>query len=285
MTIDSTDSPAPMGGAIIPFGKHKGRLIEELILDDPGYLEWLSAQDWFRTKFTILHQTIINRGSEPEETPDHNAMQVRFLDDAFCLRFMHCCLSGTDQFARARLQDILTRMSESTEQALAKKRRDAESEQRSVDYWNKEDDQKCVRDHKIKLHRIQAEIVQIEEELARRHTELGDITYKFTRTFEERGADVVLRIWAESKQCVIEHELSEAYPQDNRGAYYHYGLAIELKPTIGDDYPAVLRQMKRNGSNVLFVGEYTGKGATEEQFIKTFATASKRVVFARELEG
>jgi hypothetical protein len=34
-----------------------------------------------------LHQTIINRGAEPEETPDHNSLQVLFLDDEFCMRF------------------------------------------------------------------------------------------------------------------------------------------------------------------------------------------------------
>jgi uncharacterized protein (DUF3820 family) len=32
---------------IVPFGKYKGRLIEELLLDDPGYLQWLSGQEWF----------------------------------------------------------------------------------------------------------------------------------------------------------------------------------------------------------------------------------------------
>jgi uncharacterized protein (DUF3820 family) len=53
---------------VVPFGKYKGRLIEELLIDDPAYLQWLAGQDWFRTKFTVLHQTIINRGSEPEET-------------------------------------------------------------------------------------------------------------------------------------------------------------------------------------------------------------------------
>lgn len=59
---------------------------------------------------------------------------------------------------------------------------------------------------------------------------------------------------------------------------------IELKPTVGDDYPAVLRQMKANGSSVLFVGEYRGQGATQEQFIKTMAMAGIRVVFARDVE-
>jgi uncharacterized protein (DUF3820 family) len=74
---------------IIPFGKYRGRLIEDLLIDDPGYLQWLVGQDWFRAKFNILHQVIINRGAEPEETPDHNAMQVKFLDDEFCLRFLN----------------------------------------------------------------------------------------------------------------------------------------------------------------------------------------------------
>lgn len=73
---------------IIPFGKHKGRLIEELLAEDPQYLQWLCTQDWFRNKFTVLHQVIINRGAEPEETPEHNAMQVKFLDDEYCARFV-----------------------------------------------------------------------------------------------------------------------------------------------------------------------------------------------------
>lgn len=73
-----------------------------------------------------------------------------------------------------------------------------------------------------------------------------------------------------------------------KGAEYDFQreavLTIEIKPTVGDDYPAVLRQMKANGSDVLLVGNYVGTGATREQFIKTFATAAKRVVFLRDVE-
>jgi hypothetical protein len=54
---------------------------------------------------------------------------------------------------------------------------------------------------------------------------------------------------------------------------------IEIKPAVGDDYPAVLRQMKRNGSTILFLKSYVGAGATREQFIATFAAAGFRVVF------
>jgi uncharacterized protein (DUF3820 family) len=79
-----TDQPSN----IVPFGKYKGRLIEEVLVDDPGYLQWLAGQEWFRSKFAVLYQVIINRGAEAEETPEHNALQVRFLEDDFCLRFL-----------------------------------------------------------------------------------------------------------------------------------------------------------------------------------------------------
>jgi hypothetical protein len=39
---------------VIPFGKHKGRSIEALLADDPGYVQWLLGQRWFRTKFAPL---------------------------------------------------------------------------------------------------------------------------------------------------------------------------------------------------------------------------------------
>ena len=59
-----------MTANIVPFGKHKGRLLEELLLDDPNYLQWLASQDWFRAKYATLYQIVINRGAEPEETPE-----------------------------------------------------------------------------------------------------------------------------------------------------------------------------------------------------------------------
>ena len=55
---------------IVPLGKYKGRSIEDFC---PGYLQWLVGQDWFRAKFAVLNQVIINRGAEPQETPEPNA--------------------------------------------------------------------------------------------------------------------------------------------------------------------------------------------------------------------
>jgi hypothetical protein len=138
------------------------------------------------------------------------------------------------------------------------------------------------------LFRFQKEFLVPIEQLATR----------IERTFEEHGVDVILQFSAKSAH----HDIEPNNPVDLGLQWYkydanHFGgwshlscqlgreLRIELKPVIGDDYPAVLRQMKANGSRVLFVGAYTGQGATEEQFVKTMATAGIRVVFARDVEG
>ena len=80
--LTKIDLGAPMPN-VVPFGKYKGRSIVELQHTDPGYLQWLVAQDWFREKFITLHQTIINHGGEPSETPKHNWYQALFLDEKF----------------------------------------------------------------------------------------------------------------------------------------------------------------------------------------------------------
>jgi hypothetical protein len=72
------------GGELVPFGKHKGKPVE-VMLADPGYRDWLLAQPWVRDRSPSFHQTIINYGGEPVETPEHNELQASFLDDRRCL--------------------------------------------------------------------------------------------------------------------------------------------------------------------------------------------------------
>jgi uncharacterized protein (DUF3820 family) len=49
---------------IVPFGKYKGRLLEEILIDDPSYIDWLAEQDWFRSEFPTLHQVILDFDAE-----------------------------------------------------------------------------------------------------------------------------------------------------------------------------------------------------------------------------
>jgi|SRR6266498_1033918 len=106
----------------------------------------------------------------------------------------------------------------------------------------------------------------------------GPLRYSFWREFEFTGKNVG-PIDVALKAYVANDLLNPCRIFD-----FRLVLFIELKPVVRDDYPAVLRKMKQNGSEYLLVGQYTGVGATRQQFIDTFAASSKRVIFMDEVE-
>ena len=70
------------------------------------------------------------------------------------------------------------------------------------------------------------------------------------------------------------------------GLYRHgFNYRIELKPQVGDDYPAVLRGMKRKNCDLLVLKQYTGTGATREQFVAIFESSGIRVLFLDEIQN
>ena len=61
------------------------------------------------------------------------------------------------------------------------------------------------------------------------------------------------------------------------------GFAIELKPQMGDDFPAVLRQMKRNGADTLVIGSFEATSCTLAQVRSMFG--DKRIITLNEIEA
>jgi Exodeoxyribonuclease X-like C-terminal len=73
-----------MPGEIVPFGKYKGQPVEAVLAADPGYCDWLTGQPWVRDRYVNVYNVLIAHG-EQQDSPEHNQMQARFLDDAWCL--------------------------------------------------------------------------------------------------------------------------------------------------------------------------------------------------------
>jgi hypothetical protein len=355
---------------VIPFGKHRGKLVEELLVDDPKYVEWLSGQDWFRDKFSILYQVIINRGPETQETPEHNALQVLFLDDGFCTAFIDAMKPGwridprrelieqvklklekaissheeeikcakREELERIELIKGLIETQKSKEPKLiectererkelelmlvehAKRKRKAEGIFPPQETW----EERAERAKREELRRAEREQRDVEGTissyqqdlerwlknnheriaLTRRSLEkwldyqlnvlpkIDELTFDITheRSFEKGGIDVRLRSSITSREhlpdvygngCPIFH--GDGLPV-RPTSYATEILSIEIKPTIGDDYPAVLRQMLANHSEWLFVGAFRASGATREQFVKTFEASGKRVIFREDVK-
>lgn len=191
-----------MSSEIVPFGKHKGKPLDAL-LDDREYLDWLLAQSWFQQRYGNIYQIVINNGQEPSETPEHNAMQVRFLERDFRLRFAA-----------------------------------------------------------LTLNQVLIELLDVREP-----------------KFEVDGLDVAFGVYAHFKKHF-----------DHGGYYARSGeavktLKVEIKPAVGDDYPAVLRQMRRNQAEYLLIRSYTGVGVAREQFIQFFESQGITVVFEADVDA
>jgi hypothetical protein len=217
-------------------------------------------------------------------------LQVRFLENDFCLRFLRCYRPDIDQFAHAELTRRLDEHRQTAkENAIDCKRRMTNAEERLKDAkkaptesWRSQQRQQYQKEYERTKDEMLRLIAANQKLFAQDPIELN---YRFTPTFEIQGIDVLLAIEA----CTTKHGFAVplrghiflSLPRED--ALRYTMLAIEIKPVIGDDYPTVLRQMHANGSCVLLVGDYTGIGATREQFIRTFATAQIKIVFLADV--
>jgi hypothetical protein len=250
-------------GKIIPFGKYKGHSIEQIAGRDPAYLQWLMGQSWFVERFQNLSVTINNFGPAPQETPEHNAMQVRFLDREYQLAF----LWAYGSFGTFRRTYVLPG--------------NHRCEVRPDDY-------ECPRfpTHREAVARAWAERKMCRDAHDRLKQGENVFDVQCNIEFEAHNIDVLLR-------STIRLDLGRPGPY---GPFrtHERNFAIEIKPTLGDDYPAVLRQISRQYEQVrhtgwryrpvLLVREYHGAGATFDQVCEFFKTRGIHLMLEKWVE-
>ncbi len=242
-----------MAQELIPFGKHKGEPVEALA-GDKNYTQWLLSQPWFKEKFQNIYTIVINNFLVPENTPEHNKMHVKFLERDYSLKLAYYLNPDIFQWNSARINEELTR----------------------------------------KLNRPGPSASIVMDKIIERYGS-GIKLLRISEPTVESGYDVAYSV---SYGVPIRFD----YESPTNGNTYTFELVtnrmvrliIEIKPTIGDDFPSVLRQMKasmpikqsdsiQKTINCLLVGEYTGEGATKEQFQQFFETQKYKVIFASEI--
>jgi hypothetical protein len=87
---------------LVNFGKHNGKPVE-FLLQDEEYCRWLNAQNWFLTKYAELHKQIQERHFLSEETPVHNAMQLKWLDPDVLIQLFPVISSRLDKLNKLGL--------------------------------------------------------------------------------------------------------------------------------------------------------------------------------------
>lgn len=71
---------------LVPFGKYRGQPIE-VLENDPSYVDWLLQQDWAQKRYPQFVQVIVNNFGGQQESPEHNQMQARFLEQEWRKKF------------------------------------------------------------------------------------------------------------------------------------------------------------------------------------------------------
>lgn len=292
---------------LVPFGKYKGQPVEVMQMDT-GYCEWLSTQDWFRERYAnVYQQVIINNFTEASETPEHNKLQMLFLDKDFYRKIESLLPVDPYSIFKRQIVNAVTEIKGqimSEENLLESYRRELQikehyrSEEKrkeklaefanvapnTLEYWRIEktlkyllsySDEAAQKEISELEDRIKGQIEKIEE-LKKQHNTIvldrnNKAKYSYdvkTVEFEHSGWDVFVGL---KYKCGI--DIKTKFTSETEDCYEE--RYIEIKPCLGDDFPAVLRQMKANskkigGTRILLIDEFSAVGATLEQVKQTF---------------
>lgn len=52
---------SPLDVQIFSFGKYRGKLVDDIVSNDPGYVRWLLKQDWITKDYPDLYHTILKK--------------------------------------------------------------------------------------------------------------------------------------------------------------------------------------------------------------------------------
>lgn len=280
-----------MPDGIIPFGKYRGQPIEA-IAEDRSYVDWLLAQPWFRERYAGLYSVVINNFCEPSDTPEHNAMQARFLDEQFRMRFGAVALQGKVKTSVQCLMPSVKALADyidrcSVPQAIDKSEfsaskfrylRYGDGSVRMIQTWQE-------RQLRTRLMRDDAEWSGWSDQKLFFSFPCGQI-FKTSGLAFEQGYDVSFScssIGVSSHRESNSGETGIDYPSFSE--LQAESLRIEIKPVIGDDYPSILRQVKRSSANYILTKEYNGVGASLEQVVEIFKLSGVQIVFESDVDG
>lgn len=273
---------------IIPFGKYAGQPVD-VLQADPSYCQWLTGQNWFRERYATINTLIINNFTKPEDTPEHNALQVKFLDNDFVEKF------GKYYF----------KINDASRMALAKKYSEQyavctkmyNKEQIAIDEYNKN----TLCDYPYTIPKDAARVpCNMQHGDAYYYPKCKELYDAKSNWWCKPGSECVCCKLSDMSSKVGLYKFSHIeFEVDGWDVKFVHGVIgqnnsldtvyIEIKPCVGDDYPSILRQMKANqqdhyGTFILLYKQFTATGATESQVKEIFKNSKFNMISFSEIE-
>ena len=257
---------------VVPFGKHKGTTVAELLTKDPQYAEWVLAQGWVADRFAELHAAILTKGAATDDTPEHNAIQARFLDEQF--RVATLLARGFGPISK-RSKDLRSSFLDHAEWRLDESRKKLRLARENASKYlgRTQSYEKSWHDQALaEIEKLAPDVEAIEAEVVFLRTTA--LKPKTTVMFEQRGVDVVIA-W----------DLVFPNNDKHQNRRLEFEMAIEIKPSMGDDFPSVMRQMQRLGARFLVVEQYSGRSVPVPALRQMFEANGMKLIFLRDIEA
>lgn len=283
---------------LVPFGKYEGQPVTRLV-EDSDYANWLLSQPWFRQKYDDLYHIVLNYGAEPQDTPEHNEMQAKFLGDDWRKALLKTARPDLTWEAdkiphKAENRGYDPRLEEYVKRIVT-------HEFATVDPGFEEGGWDVV--YGIKTARVKLELQEWPECICEcDHTDCpnrascqgGDRTMAcehyncddnvdpaFTRPRKHCNDDC---LWANEDTCGwLKHKSRRCY----EGAGF-WNVRVECKPTLGDDYPSVMRQVKRydvetNDLIIVVTRDAEFERVTWDEVVQVFENSGVNLVRTRDV--
>jgi Exodeoxyribonuclease X-like C-terminal len=281
---------------VMPIGKHKGRPVAEVMATDPNYVQWLQLQPWFVEKYKPTYNFIVQAGPPSEMSPEHNALQAKFLDDAFCQQVVGAVISlpkAKQSMIKWTLDWYLKRVDEHKRKLKACMSQ-WRFDQDKLPVMQRQYDEAGKIDRKLRSVVKQFATVPLDVDIENRTMEeVCDVMFDAVLGLSEVRGPISMPSGM---------EWDEWKDEDIKIIVWRIKFLVECKPSLGDDYPAVLRQMKdqqrrisntrelhlrkirdSNYEHVLIYSEFAATGATIEQVKKIFSEANIYMISVTEI--
>lgn len=310
---------------LVPFGKYKDKSVTEL-LADKNYVDWLKKQSWFSENSPIynivVNQTINTTNNS--KTPEHNKLQNLFLDKnnqkKILSKLFNKKINSYIDKVNTILQDkeIIRCFGENNIPEFSVNLHNTTVKFEYKFNWDLYihyyDIQEIILTSNLETEQIDK--IKYKEQYDIKEKYKNDYAENYENNFNKHYEKYRLKYYEDILKYyedILNHDTFLYVRKSNENQYdliinicnIDNSVYCELKPSLSDDYPCVLRKLqtqikltnneygrkynfglasdRRKLSLILLIESFTSKYTSKEQLIEIFKQHNIKVIFTNEL--
>ena len=275
---------------VFPIGKIKGRNVYELMQNEPDKLKWFVNQPFFKEKHADIYNIIINGSNEIKDSKEHNEIVQLFYNWDFLFKlFLYLNnFKSKLEFDESVIEDYLNDRKKSIKNLVKEYKLIYKYYLYAIDYCNElntiydkyekflsyntdlieesytylkiTDTKSYLNSIKNKLSELKNKFYKLKDELKLTPELIIDHTSFSRKIYSEYLMnDIVLKDYSFISSLKV-YETNKIHTKEICKYYnrlkMNNNLKFEIKPLVGEDYPEILRQCKRQNTDVLIIKQF-----------------------------